>query len=161
MEDSLYIVIHNNIIESNGREGLIIRTCKNVVISSNTIQGHEGTYSCGSGISIYDNRDSHIIKNNNIISNYYSGIYIMSKLTNPNKIIQNNFIGNMCAVNFDCLYSRASAKHIFRNNYWSQRNIPFVKIVSGSFYLNHHTYTCINIDWFPARNPFPNNGYQL
>ena len=156
------IVIHNNIIESNGWTGLRIYLCKNVVISGNTIQAHEGVYSCGAGISISDNKDSHVIRNNNIISNHPNGIYITSELTNSNKIIQNNFIGNTCAVKFFGYHSKCSTKHIFRNNYWDQKTIPFgPKIIFGQFYFNHHIYNSINIDWFPARNPFPTNGYQL
>lgn len=146
-------LIYNNTIKNCGRRGILAFTNnENLIITNNIIHSNKA------GIYIENSNEPILIKRNDINSNE-KGIYFRL-LKIPNKIIQNNFINNTCDVDFFVMFPYYPIKHIFRNNYWSQRTALFGPKLIYMEPLYNKFFSNINIDWFPARHPFPNNGYQ-
>ncbi len=136
--------IKSNSIIYNNNYGICIWGSDFNIISGNNINSNNltGIILVILGFGRPDPSIFNIIRGNNISNNEY-GIAILSSC--PNFIIKNNFIDN----NRDA-YFRGRLLNRWRQNYWNEsRLLP--KIIFGDWW---RYITMINIDWFPAKEPY-------
>ena len=130
-------IITDNIITSNNEDGIDIHG------SSNVITGNTITSSYNNGIILRG--DSNIITGN-IISNNEYGIYLDN--ASINTILKNNILDN----ERDAIF-RNSFLNRWKQNYWDRTRI-LPKLIFGKITIGPIWMTWINIDWFPAQEPY-------
>ena len=176
--ESSNITIEKNLIEDNGQganynTGIYLQDClHSVVIKYNNISNNNLN-------GIYLMRSNEILIIQNIIHNKYAGIFLWNSNSNTimgntisnhsryggiglflecdsssNTILKNNFIGN----GQDAFFITRLKNILFKRNRWEYNywNRPQIlpKLIFGKIGIGPIESPWINIDWFPAKEPY-------
>lgn len=141
MDSSDSVFISKNIIQ-NCTDGIWISHSKNVTIKENLIEGN-GETQYGISVVLTSHKNS-IIKNN--ITNYGCGIILGRAYFTSVK--ENNFIRNE-----EQAFFSDSHFSVWSRNYWNEsRRLP--KAIFGWVGGSINSFSVINIDWRPAKEPY-------
>ena len=146
--NSKSIEVTNNYI-SNVEEGIRVFYSKNCSLSYNFIDGSGDRY-VENGLDLYQSHGNKFKRNT--VSNFSYGVYII--MSSGNIFSYNNYFLNDKNAYFICRCFILGNKWI--RNYWDDWAGFGVKFIKGRLWLyGYILIPWINIDWHPARKPYP------
>ena len=139
------IEIHHNNIFENTIFGIFVSKSTTIIYNNHIYKNGIGEF-LNSGVFIQDCIHSVLVNNNVIESNNKYGLCLLRSIAN--KVIKNNFIGNIC----NAFFIQFSLFTNWNDNYWTDWIGLGPKLIKGK--LGEMIIPWVNFDLHPAKEPY-------